>query len=264
MSVDSAFQRLRDANPVPDPDLLTSEVDLDSLLTLTPQRSEAMQTQEREIQQPRQKPRSPRLIAAAGAAVIALVVALVVLLPGEEVVGPSTPGEVVEAAYEAWSAADADAFFGLVADNAVWYGQPIETPAGQDALDFSWALNTTKGATFSEYECSAIGELDAETGADVVECKGFIGDDIQEAFGDEPASFTARYAVRNGQIVNAITFQLPPPSQGVSFYNGWLGENYGPEVFDACDSLDKNGEACADVQLQHLDEGLAAWEAEQG
>jgi hypothetical protein len=81
MSLETAFQQLREANPVPDPQLLTDgSVDFDGLLAATRQRSMEMQTIEQTTPEtPQKPPRRPWLIAVAAAAAVILIGALLVI-----------------------------------------------------------------------------------------------------------------------------------------------------------------------------------------
>ena len=75
MSVETAFQLLREANPVPDPALLTDRsADFGALLTATMQRSAEMQTQElTRTETPQPPSRRPWLIAVTAAAAVILI-----------------------------------------------------------------------------------------------------------------------------------------------------------------------------------------------
>jgi hypothetical protein len=75
MSIDSAMDRLRAANPAPDTRLLRDQSDdLNVLLSETWQRSTSVQTQQPEkVQEPERRPRRGWLVAAAAFAVIVLV-----------------------------------------------------------------------------------------------------------------------------------------------------------------------------------------------
>ena len=86
MSIDTSFQQLREANPVPNPTLLTNVAeDLTGLLDASKQRSTEMQTQERtttEIRPPRV--RRPWVIALAAATVLVMVGLAAVIANTEE------------------------------------------------------------------------------------------------------------------------------------------------------------------------------------
>jgi hypothetical protein len=95
MSIETSFQQLREANPVPDPMLLTEgSVDLAALLITTKQRSTEMQTQElTTTPPPPSPPRRPWRIAVAAAAVALVIGASLVIanLGGSSVVVDETP-----------------------------------------------------------------------------------------------------------------------------------------------------------------------------
>lgn len=84
MSVDTAFRVFVDANPVPDPALLTEEPERDVLLAATLQRSTEMQTQEPMTTSPKERPPRRNLILATAAIAIAVIVGLVVFLPEDD------------------------------------------------------------------------------------------------------------------------------------------------------------------------------------
>ena len=75
MSLETSFRQLREANPVPDPALLTDRsTDLGALLIATKQRSAEMQTQElTRIETPQPPSRRPWLIAVTAAAAVILI-----------------------------------------------------------------------------------------------------------------------------------------------------------------------------------------------
>ena len=75
MSLETSFRQLREANPVPDPALLTDRsTDLGALLIASKQRSAEMQTQElTRIETPQPPSRRPWLIAVTAAAAVILI-----------------------------------------------------------------------------------------------------------------------------------------------------------------------------------------------
>ena len=102
MQIDTAFQRLRDANPVPDPAALRERrVESDVFLAATQQRSAKMQTQVKPVaMEPAPKPPNRRRwVPIAAAAVVAAVIAIPVLLSSggdePEVVDPVPTTTVV-------------------------------------------------------------------------------------------------------------------------------------------------------------------------
>ncbi|MFW2340465.1 MAG: hypothetical protein ACN4GK_10475 [Acidimicrobiia bacterium] len=113
MSLETSFRQLREANPVPDPALLTDRsTDLGALLIATKQRSAEMQTQElTRIETPQPPSRRPWLIAATAAAIVILIGFLfivpnlgeqsdvVVDQPTPTTLAPPAPSVDVEAAF---------------------------------------------------------------------------------------------------------------------------------------------------------------------
>jgi hypothetical protein len=102
MSIETATQRLRDANPAPDTNLLRSETeDLTALLHATWQRSTNVQTQQHQKLAPVKEPQKRGwLIAAAVAAATIIVIGAVALLPltqGTDTV-TDTPSTTLDAA----------------------------------------------------------------------------------------------------------------------------------------------------------------------
>lgn len=113
MSLETSFRQLREANPVPDPALLTDRsTDLGALLIATKQRSAEMQTQElTRIETPQPPPRRPWLIAATAAAAVILIGFLLIIpnlggqsdvvvdQPTPTTLAPPAPSVDVEAAF---------------------------------------------------------------------------------------------------------------------------------------------------------------------
>jgi hypothetical protein len=81
MSVETAFQQLREANPVPDPALLIdASTDLAGLLATTTQRSAEMQTEElTRPKSPQQRTDRPWLLAASAAAAVLVIGAVIAI-----------------------------------------------------------------------------------------------------------------------------------------------------------------------------------------
>lgn len=101
MSVESAFRRLREANPVPTPELLRDEtLDRAVLLDAARQRSKEMNRKELTRTSPDGTGRRNWVIGLAAAAVVILIGILVAIVPSDPVAdnepGPSTPVETME------------------------------------------------------------------------------------------------------------------------------------------------------------------------
>lgn len=84
MSVDTAFRVFSEANPVPDPAVLTEQPELEALLAATAKRSTEMQTQEPVDVTPSPRPPRRNLILAVAAIAVAVLVGVVILLPGDD------------------------------------------------------------------------------------------------------------------------------------------------------------------------------------
>ena len=128
MLVDAAFQRLRDANPVPHPAALRERpIDASVFLVATQQRSREMQTKHEPIQTETAPPRRRRRnwIPAVVAAVVVMILAgaSVVVFTGDTepdvAGGPASPVEIATAFIEARDAWDGEAARALVADDAL-------------------------------------------------------------------------------------------------------------------------------------------------
>ena len=127
MLVDAAFQRLRDANPVPHPAALRERpIDASVFLVATQQRSREMQTKHEPIQTETAPPRRRRnWIPAVVAAVVVMILAgaSVVVFTGDTepdvAGGPASPVEIATAFIEARDAWDGEAARALVADDAL-------------------------------------------------------------------------------------------------------------------------------------------------
>lgn len=139
MNVDTAFRQLRDANPVPEPaSLRRQSQDTSVLLAATRQRSTEMQTQEETTGRTRQEPRTRRLlvgIAVAAAVLVAVGVTVGVALtlrtdgstppadqvtvPPEQATDQAEAVAVIEAAYAAFNAGDAEGWLSASQPQAV-------------------------------------------------------------------------------------------------------------------------------------------------
>lgn len=175
---------------------------------------------------------------------------------------PRDPAGVVSAAWEAWSAADEDAFFALVADDAIWFGSSVASEAGRTAMEYSWGLNTTMQASFADRACVETGDIEAVSQGSVVECTALFSDLRHEAFSVEPARVTGRYAVADGRIVNAMAFDPGTTPEWARFLETFLGNNHGAEMNAACSGSEASGQSCALVILAHVDQAAAAWAEE--
>jgi hypothetical protein len=126
-------------------------------------------------------------------------------------------------------------------------------------LEHSWRLNTTLQAQLSDYDCAETDDADPVSKGSVIECRGLLSDLRCEAFQAEPAAVTGRYAVTNGQIVNAMFFDAGPPPEWASLLDRYLDENQADEMAAACADPESSGQARAQLMQQHLDEAASAW-----
>lgn len=164
MSVDTAFRRLQEANPVPRPAALRQrDTDLSSLLTATLERSTDMQTKQPEIE-PKEKKTRVRVWQ------MTWVTALVVLSVGLANFASSRPDPNVaanppETAHPALVAAQG--FFGALSDGdldsalAVLTPDLSEDPLVTNGIEFLVALDADW--TLSECRTSTVGETSAAT-----------------------------------------------------------------------------------------------------
>jgi hypothetical protein len=110
MSVETAFQQLREANPVPDPALLIdASTDFAGLLATTTQRSAEMQTEElTRPKSPQQRTYRPWLLAASAAAAVLVIGAVLAIStiggspdvaenPPVTTIGPAPPTPSIDA-----------------------------------------------------------------------------------------------------------------------------------------------------------------------
>ncbi len=225
MSVDTAFLRLREANPAPQPELLLDDgLDLAALLEATEQRSTEMQTREPIAAKPHKTPPPRRnLILVMAAIAIAVVVGLVVFLPGDEeapiaddnqptvtsapeaVEEPAPPVAepvaVAESYFEAFNAGDEAAVLALFAPDI----------AISDNFQGDWNLanwenllawNVAQGTTHPDASCSA---------ADgTVECRTDNQDALVQASNDIGVPTTVRFEVVDG-LIAVLDFQYGQP-----------------------------------------------------
>lgn len=179
MSVEIAFRRLQEANPVPTEETVPVELaDLADLVALTEQRSREMQVQDpREIATDRQPPRRRWAVAAALGAAVILIGVLAVALPQENTQFASarmTPIEVVDLWVERYETGDVEGFQALIAADAtiVCAGQagcptaPVPYFGADNGTDVSDARESRQ--TYATH--GTLGASCAAEGA-VVECQ---------------------------------------------------------------------------------------------
>lgn len=155
MSIDTATQRLRNANPAPDPNLLRNDSDdLTALLHATWQRSTTVQTQQTHMPIPTKKPKTRGwLIAVAVAAATIIVIGAVALLPlvqGSDEVA-DTPPTTLDAARTPTTEAPAvttPTTYEIEAFDYGFRGLPAEFTAG-DAIELV-------NSSLSEYHSLAV------------------------------------------------------------------------------------------------------------
>lgn len=200
MSIDTATQRLRDANPAHEPNLLRSESDdLTALLHATWQRSTNVQTQQAQKLTPQKSPQKREwLIAVAVAAATIIVIGAVALLPlnqgSDEVT--NTPPTTLDATPTPTTSAVAQAgptTFEVEAFDYGFRGLPAEFTAG-DAIELV-------NSSLTEYHSLAVIRLEDN---DVRSIEDFA------ALGPEAFEFE-NAAQRGFQIVGALN---AAPSEG--------------------------------------------------
>lgn len=163
MSIDTAMERLRAANPAPDTRLLREESqDLSTLLSATWQRSTNMQTE-----QPVKPPRADRpqrngwLIAAAAFVVVLLVGVAVIALGQQATDDPTDPApdptttsttttiasvdnsSLAEEVIALWAANDTQGFWDWFAADGTFEGSPAYESPAQNVAGFYMGLHDT-------------------------------------------------------------------------------------------------------------------------
>lgn len=174
--------------------------------------------------------------------------------------GVADPAETVEMAWETWGQ-DSEAFVELIADNAIWFGQGLDSPVGAAAFEDGIARAVALDTRFSEISCVDSGELDQLTEGVIVRCEGLYSDGRYAAFGTDPQPASGEYAVLDGKIVNAIDYESMPPAW-VPFSIEYLAENYPGEIQASCDGPVATGETCGSLQLEKSEEIASAWKAQ--
>jgi hypothetical protein len=241
MSVDTAFQRLRDANPVPEPALLrTQSHDSAVLLAATRQRSTVMQTQEETINQKGQESPSRRLLIGLGvAAAVLLAVAVTVgvalalttanpLPPANQVNDPDAAEAVavVEAAYAAYNAGETEAWLA-----AVW-PQGFES---NELVGFGevYAASVAAGARVHTIDCVPhgfgdwlIGENGAAVAGQRVRCATEETNNFHIPAGLE-ATFVSAWVVADGIIIAFEAEDDFGESEAFNLeFRNWLARNH--------------------------------------
>ena len=241
MSADTAFQRLRDSNPVPEPALLRKQShDSAILLAASRQMSTEMQTQEEINNQTKHGPRPRRLLIGIGVAAAALVAAAVTVgvalalstddspPPANQVDNPAAAEAVavVEAAYAVYNAGDAEAWLA-----AVW-------PQGfqsNELIGFGeiYAANAAAGARIHTIDCVPdgfgdwlIGEEGAVFAGQRVRCVTEETNDFHAPAGLETTLVSA-WVVADGAVVaqSAEAEQGESEAFNLEFRN-WLARNH--------------------------------------
>lgn len=222
MSIDTAFARLRDANPVPEPARLRDRSqDLSALLAATRQRSMEMGTEIKpldtyETPTPMWRKAMPALVAAAVAIVVGAAVLL--LARNSEPDVAETPQGIAELLIEG----DADTAVEVLATDAV-VDHGAVTNAEEYAAFRDWQIAIGSLATVAE--CS-----ETPTGPTVeVSCTYIHGNAWSEALGVGPFT-VSRYdfVIVDGQIEEMRqtfdTSEFAP--QAYQVFTGWLKENH--------------------------------------
>ncbi len=234
MSIDTAFRRLQEANPVPHPDSLREDVpELAVLLATTAQRSTEMQThQDSDVRvETRSRTRKWGVALAAVAAALSIGI-LAVVIPGDETQPASgmDPADLVDTWIDRYETGDVAGFHALMHENATWSCEgaaqceaPTESyfegPFGVDDWDARQSRRTYAAHGSLNADCSTEGAA--------VTC------DFSKMDVFRPAPTTYRYVfhVENGLITNIemIADQgiaAPEGELQIQEYERWMEENH--------------------------------------
>lgn len=95
-----------------------------------------------------------------------------------------------------------------------WPDRPENEPAADYADDFAGLEQTVNdlvferviGQTRSDGVCTARGEIDPQTGGEIVDCTALYVDDVILAFGVDPVPMQGSFVVVDGQIARTLSF----------------------------------------------------------
>jgi hypothetical protein len=194
MSVDTAFEQLRRANPEPNPSALRRQLQQDGAQPLTSRR-EIMETQSPTIQgQTPNQPTRKWVPAAAAALVLALGLPLI-LFGGEGAIfgSPPTPVEIAERYMEARNAWDAERAEELLAPDARLDDVPI---IGRDELVAGFEALRVYQFQYEPFECT---ETRSAPPA-IVACTYMMDSVVSHIVDYPPVPGNFRFVIEDGQI----------------------------------------------------------------
>ena len=224
MSIDTAFERLREANPVPRPELLRTEADDISVVrTPEPWRRDEMDTQTIERKPAPTGVRGRWLPALAVAAVVAL--AAVGILTSQSDEAPLAQGPLGVA--EAFVAAMADGDFAAI-DELLASDATVLYPPATSAADWDAHMRWSEAAGFVHRPETCEQPIAADES--VVECSVAIESLWADALGAEIGQTDAyRLRVVDGAIQSVVVRaeNSPAPMKEVwNTFHEWVAENH--------------------------------------
>jgi len=227
------FDRVRAANPVPDPDRYYESVTGNGrqLLGSIRDRRDHMTVEEITRLETPPAPQSPsglrswRVAVVAAAAVVALVVGVVALGGGGDDVAGPTDLEIAERFVALLESGDVAGYEALVDSEAVAGGGPFFGPPST-----TWAyVSGFQAATHGTYTAEC-GETPTSPTVDVV-CKTAESNIFREVSGINPNRYDWSFAVEDGTItlLNFGGDAITPIVEEIMEYGGWLQANYPDE-----------------------------------
>ncbi|NNC91311.1 MAG: hypothetical protein HKN80_02340 [Acidimicrobiia bacterium] len=238
------FDRIKAANPVPDPDRYYESVtgeSRDLLGSIRDRRNHMTVDETTRLEAPQDPPsasslRGWKVAATAAAAVVALVFGFVALGGGsEEVAGPSSL-EIGEQFVALLESGDVAGYEALLDPDAVtpagpFFGLPSET----------WAyVSAFQAATHGSYTAECSETPDSPT-VDV-RCTIRLSNIFREAAGLDPDFQGASFGIEDGTItlINLGGDLIFPALDQIALYAGWLQVNYPDEYAGLMAALDEN------------------------
>lgn len=232
MSVELAFDRLRSANPVPDPTALRERaIDTGVFLVATQQRREKMQTTTVRPSEGRTGKRLPAL--ALASIIVAMVAALgiVALVRDDTAAAFERRVEIIGEQAAAYSSGDMDAWVSYYAENASIYNGNFLIGPHQSATE-TWF----RSFMVANDQWTITGTCE-EAGAGAVTCPMLRRDDFHGAGGLQGEGLITFTFGENDQITS---FSMSPAPETVlqaqytpfdQAFDAWLEQAY-PEVHD--------------------------------
>lgn len=255
MSIDTAFERLREANPVPRPELLRGENDEISVVrTPEPWRRDEMDTQTIERKPAPTGGRRKWLPALAGAAVVALVAIGISTWGTDEAPTAQGPVGVAEAFLAAMADGDIAAIDELLAPDAT-----VLYPPAASAADWDAHIRWSEAAGFDHRPETCEQPIAADE--TVVDCSVVIESLWADALGAEIGQTDAyRLRVVDGAIQSVVVRaeNSPAPMTEVwDTFHEWVAENH-PDAL-AVMHTESAGEPVLDT-VSLTDESIERWQ----